>query len=274
MSAAGELGGSLTFFTLALDVTVAGVGINAAEAVITLPLQVPTQGYGPTAATITLPGLDLTASGYHTPCWDESVQSSAQVSLASGTAFTWSHTVASDSPYGIIAVCSTGGLGQMTTDATTEAKIGSVTLSPLGALHANNDADSPCLWVFGAGGIPSGSQTASVKLTQTGKTFTGLAASYTYNNVEAVGTLTTAYGNSTAPSRSVSSATDRKVWGVVLGAHDLSTFSLTSREAANNILLTGVSYASGDATGAATKTVSASMASGVWAAAGLDLQGT
>jgi hypothetical protein len=149
----------------------------------------------------------LINAGTPLPVYDQSAVSAYKSNLASGTAFTWTQTVATGNPYGVIIVDGFED-GTMDFGATPVVSLGGVSLSSLGHVYANNVATGAFLWVFGAPNIPSGTQTASVQLTQAGKTFYGYAASATYLNVTAVAPLFTAYGSSgPLPTTTVSTPT-------------------------------------------------------------------
>ena len=122
--------------------------------------------------------LVLSGGGTLAPLYDKSAKSS-EVSVSSGTAFTWSHTVGAVNAYGVVAVLCTGGSPPVPGTATAVVTFGSVTLSSVGWFAGNGGR---FVWFFAAANIPTGTQTVSVKLTQSGKTFAGLAVSFTYAN--------------------------------------------------------------------------------------------
>jgi hypothetical protein len=214
-------------------------------------------------------GWSLTATGVKPPViYDNSSISAQQAALPSGTAFTWSLGVGSGSPYGIIAVYSETISG-MDASATAVISLGGVALSSLGYV-ATSDSTG-LLWLFGANSIPAGTQTASVKFTEAGNTFSGWAAAFTYKGVASVGALQTASGSSTTPSVSVPSAIGNMVWGgyFIHGTNAVSGFTLTPRQ------VTGDSFAvlgAGDAVGASSVTVGVTLSGAEsWAVAGLNL---
>jgi hypothetical protein len=168
------------------------------------------------------------------PKYDNSAISSQQSSLSSGTAFTFTQTVATGNPYGVIIVDALED-GNMDFGATPVVSLGGVSLSSLGHVYANNASTGAWLWVFGAPNIPSGTQTASVKLTQTGKTFYGYAASATYLNVTDVAALFTAYGSS-GPTPSTTFTTPTLQPNVMVGAwagKSLTNLTFTERRSGN-----------------------------------------
>lgn len=230
-----------------------------------------------TVAITATPSVTVAASVTTGLAYDNSTISAHQSLLASGTAFTWSHTAASGS-YAIVAVYSDSAGTPTSTAATALVKFGASTMTSLGSISLNNVSGDGFIWVFGLASAPSGAQTVSVKFTQSGHTFSGWAAAYTYIGVSSVGTLATQASTSTSPSVSVSSGTGDLVWGaianysgVVSASAAISSFSLTQRQAVNS----GTSYPffiSGDTAGATTVTVSATDASGYpEAAVGLNI---
>jgi hypothetical protein len=214
------------------------------------------------------------------PTYDNSASSSYQSGTGSGTAVTWSHTVAAGA-YAIIVVfvpyASMSGPGSGTTAV---VKMGTVTLSSLGSVFINNAAEG-WAWVFGGYTSGSGAQTASVKLTESGQTFTGYGASFTYNNVSSVGILQTAYGGSaTTQSVSVPSASTNLVWGAIqIGTSGatlagFSAFSLNQRQEQDSNTTWGESFIAGDIAGSSSVSVSVNTSSSFdWAAVGLSLNG-
>jgi len=133
------------------------------------------------------------------------------------------------------------------------------------------------LWVWDLIGVASGgTNTVSMDFTESGKTFgPGWGASFTYNNVVSVGALQTAYGDSTAATVSVPSASGNLVWGAVLNGSGtaLTGFSLTERQQ-NTVTGDYAMFEAGDTVGASSVAVSATNSNYYWAAAGLNLVGT
>jgi hypothetical protein len=207
--------------------------------------------------------------GHITPLYDNSGQSTRQSALASGTPFTWTQPVTS-ATYAVVGILGTTTV-TMDLAATAVVTFGGATLSSLGSVYLNNQTTSGWIMVYGGYTTGSGTQTASVTLTESGKAFTGFGTSATYLNVSSVGTLQTAFGSSAAPSVTVPSATNDLVWGL-LWTGALFTFtspSFTSRQTSS---ASAGSFIEGDTAGAASVTISATASgSALWAAAGLNL---
>lgn len=264
-SASGAAGG-----TGAVTVTpvVAATGhltfTGTAAATITPTPSVAGQAVGTAAATIT-----PSPSASIIPTYDNSAKSTKQSALASGTPFTWSHT-GSGGAYGIVFVACQSGV--MTLSATTASVTwGGTTMTSLGNLYNHSTSTQGWGWVFALNGIPSGAQTISVTMTQSGQTFTGYGSSYSYTNVSSVGTLQTASGvTPTNPTLSATAAnTTDIVWGAISTNNvALSAFSLTARQ--NNNTPSPVFWA-GDTTGSTSVTVSGTSAA-QWSVFGLDLK--
>jgi hypothetical protein len=220
--------------------------------------------------------MGMSGVGVSHPSYDNSAASSYQNAVASPATFTWSHTTAAGSYAIVLVACGEGfsNMGGPAGTTTATVTFGGVTLSSLGAVKANNDGNRGWLWVFGGNvsSAGSGSKTVSVTLTESGLSFYGWGSSYTYQAVGSVGTLQTAFGASTSPTKAVTSASGRRVWGSVMAnafGDNLTSFSLTARQTKQ---VTGnPGFTAGDAAGAATVTVSASMTSDEWAVVGLDL---
>lgn len=130
--------------------------------------------------------LVMTASS-QVPTFDNSAQGTNFLAvtggLTSGTATTWTHTVGAGNPYGIICLYS---IDTATTPDNTSAVVtfGGVALAQLGFV-LNGSLGG--MWLFGGANIPSGSQTASVKLTRSGAGFSFVPMSFTYSNVATPG---------------------------------------------------------------------------------------
>lgn len=212
---------------------------------------------------------------YRFAAFDNSAQSANQSGLANNTAFTFGHTVAGD--FGIVAV--TGNLASTTADLTVPATVslGGVTLNEVaGGRFANDASTAAFIRVFTGSGIPSGGQTASVTFNQAGTTFSGVATSYTYQNVASIGTMQTAVGTGTSGSVLVPATIGDIVWGFVLRnstPSGFSSLSFTQRQT----LTTGsvMTFAAGDTVAASSPVpISATFSSGAWVTVGLELIGS
>lgn len=205
------------------------------------------------------------------PVYDNSAISAAQSGTPAGTAFTFTETVAAGS-YAVVAVYGALECGGL--PASNTVKVGGVTLASKGNVSIdNNPSGSGWIWVYGGdiSSAGSGSKTVSVTPSADLGFFYGYASCHTYTGVTSVGSLQTAFGNSTSPSRSVTSASGDRVWGSIataLPGNSFSAFSLTQRKLQTS---SDPSAISGDTTGSATVTVSATISSDAWAAAGINL---
>lgn len=129
------------------------------------------------------------------PAFDATANSGIKSGVASGTAVTWTHTVAAGLPYGVIVLVS-NDTSMNAPNPTAVVTFGGVTCTSLGYVSVPFGG-SDWVWMFGANSIPSGSQTVSVKLTSAGGTFGGIMASYTYLNVSAAAASTSVAGTTT-----------------------------------------------------------------------------
>jgi hypothetical protein len=208
------------------------------------------------------------------PVYDNSAISSLQSAVSSGTAKTMTQTVGgAGNAYGIVAVAALN-TSSVTSSATPTITFGGVTLSSLGFIACDNAGSSGWLWVFGGQNIPAGSETVSVKFTQSGDSWSGYFVSFTYLNVYGVGSLQTNYGSSATMSINTTPGASfpTVVWAIMNqpGSSVMSSFSLNQRqEVASSAVVVG-----GDINVSSTNTVAASAAlnaGGSWAAASLSL---
>lgn len=268
---AAVAGGGLAFTgTAATTLTPAAAAAGhltltgTAAATITPTPSVAGSGAGTAAVTVTPAP---SATGLLTPNYDHSAASARQSALASGTAFTWSSGGGTAGAYGIVFVA--GSTSSTDLSATASVTWGGTAMTSLGSQYNDNISTDGWGWVFVLNGIPAGSQTISVTLTQAGKTFTGEGSSYSYANVSSVGALQTAFGLSITPSVAVTAAnTTDIVWGALQAQNHTATgFSGTLRQSAS----VAPAFYAGDTTGSATISATAS-SSTVWSAFGLDLR--
>lgn len=111
--------------------------------------------------------------------------------------FTWTHTAASNA-YVIVFI-------QTNQSVSGTPTYGGNNMTALGNQPLNNNSVTyGWLYAYGLASPPTGSQTFSVSVSATDGSFNGNSISYT--NVTSVGTLTYAYGQSTAVSQTVTSS--------------------------------------------------------------------
>jgi hypothetical protein len=200
------------------------------------------------------------------PFYDNSANVFNQNGIASGAAFTpWTQPVAAPVAgtrnYGIVALCAANAT-TYTLSAVPVVTFGGVTLSSLGNVLTGNTASQGWLWVFGAFDIPSGSQTVTAKLTQSGDVFYGNTASFTFLNVSSVGALQTSFGSSTwAESLTVPSAPGNLVWAIFMqGVGSPGPFGaspLNVRQAATTAAGAYTGFQAGDIPGIASTVITA-----------------
>jgi hypothetical protein len=202
------------------------------------------------------------------PVYDHSAISTRQISLASGTPFTWPSGGGTAGAYGIVFVAAQNGGMNLT--ATAAVTWGGTAMTSLGNKYDASVTTSGWGWVFVLNGIPGGNSTISVTMTQSGQTFSGFGSSFSYAGVSSVGALQTAAGNAAAnPTLAVTAAnTTDIVWGgITTNNAAMSAFSLTTRQDSPS----GLVFYAGDTTGSTSVTVGGTAAA-QWSAFGLDLK--
>lgn len=278
----GEAARDVAAFQLAPSAVLAPTGADVQPAISQLAtpsVSLPMLGVDVQPAAFSLnTSVALAMAASPTPLFDHAAISARQIALASGTPFTWLSGGGTAGAYGIVFI---PGLSTvMTLAATAVVTWGGVPMTSLGSAYNDNNSGDGWGWVFvlpsvaaGGAGIPGGSQTISVTLTQSGKTFYGYGSSYSYLNVTSAGALQTAYGVTTNPTLTVPAANPTDiVWGALTPNNSglPSAFTLTTREgtaAVNPYFLAGDAIAGG-----ASVNVGATISGAYWSAFGLDLQ--
>jgi hypothetical protein len=264
-----------------------GTGVGAPVMAATARMLAPTVTLGGTSPMVSAPVMAATArmlaptvSLHSAPVYNNSAVSAFQNNVSSPASFSFSETIAANT-YGIVCIeGGSGGFNMNDPGGATAATVtfGGVTLTSLGFVNLNNTGTDGWAWVFGGdlSSLVAGTYTVAVTVTQAGSSFNGWAHSHTFTNVGSVGTLQTAFGNGTSPSVSVPSAAGRRVWGCVTAKDAFATpsaFSLTQRQS-QVVNFDPPAFVAGDAAGAPTVTVSATIGSETWGVVGLDLRGT
>jgi hypothetical protein len=214
--------------------------------------------------------------GLVAPVFDAKAISSASGAQTNTLGLSWTHPVGVGAQNcGIIAVIATNnGSSGFVPSGTPTASIGGTPLTYLGSVLLGNVAIGGFIAVWAVKNVPTGSQTATFGMTDTGQ---GLAnaygVSFTYTGVTSIGTLQTLYNtNGTTQSPlSVSSAVNHLVWGLV-GNYQASGYTsptFTSRENQNGL---APFFDAGDMAGASSVSVGATQSStSAGAIVGLDL---
>lgn len=211
------------------------------------------------------------------PVFDATAVSAASGFNSSGTvALSWSHTVGGGANnYGIVAcVIGNGGAANFNPNSST-VTIGASTLTLLASgILMGGSVVAGVLCVWGAAGVPTGSQTVNMSVTTspTQNVSNLYGTSFTYTGVGSVGTVQSATGQFGSNAVTVPSATGDLVWGLV-GNYQTGTYSSPSYTQRQSIATGGGPFfAAGDQAGAASVNFNATQSSTFhWAAVGLDL---
>lgn len=192
-------------------------------------------------------------------------------SAASPRSTSWSHT-ATGTDRVVLVVLTVDQTTGVYTSHTRAVTYGGNAMTSLGAVHLNNDPDSPWVEIFGLVNPPTGAQTVAVTITGSGQSYALKGNSISYTGAGSFGTPTTVYGTEvgTAMALAVASATNRMAHtAFMVASGSVSAFSGTSR------LTTGTvpGITSGDAAGASTVNFTATRSADVdYAAIGVDIR--
>lgn len=190
---------------------------------------------------------------------------------ASPANITWSHTATGSNRCVVVGLCARDGTNL--TGVTRAVTYGGVSMTSLGAIHANNDTARQFAEFFYLLNPATGAQTVSVTCTHVANTFNLRANSVSYTGVGSVGTLGTSVGLSASLSQTVSSATGNMVAQAFIAVDTtaISAYNKTSRYNFTDATL-ATEILIGDAAGAASVAFTATMNSNEWSGIGVDLQ--
>lgn len=195
---------------------------------------------------------------------------SVVASAASPRSTSWSHTATGTNRVVLVALTVDQTTGVYTSHTRT-VTYGGVAMTSLGAVHLNNDPDSPWVEFFGLINPATGAQTVAVTVSGSGQSYALKGNSISYTGAGSFGTAVTSYGTEvgTSMARSVASATNRMAHAAFMVASgSVSAFSGTSR--LSSATVPGI--ASGDAAGASSVNFTATRSADVdYAAIGVDI---
>lgn len=233
----------------------------------------------PTAAAlvITTSAPTVTATSQTAPVFDAAATGANTNGFIGTLVTTWSHTCTGTNRVVFVAFeFRAGGQSAAVGSQTRTVTYGGVAMTVVSQLPLPNDT-ACAVEVWKLVNPPTGAQTVSVSVgngTNTGRACAGVSVSYTGANQTApTGTPVTATGNSAAQAVTLSSAPTRRPFygvGVVSGG----TITFPAGENKRGGALSGDGFSScsaGDATGAASVSLSSTSGSGAWGAVGFDV---
>jgi hypothetical protein len=174
------------------------------------------------------------------PVFDAVALSAASGTQTNTLGLSWTHLVGSGANNcGIVAVvCGNNGSAGFVPAGTPTASIGGTPLTYLGSVLMGNVAPAGFIAVWAVQNVPTGSQTVTISMTDTGQgLFNAYGISFSYTGVTGIGALQTLYNaNGTAQGPlSVPSAVGDLVWGLLSNYQGIGYTSptFTSREYQN-----------------------------------------
>lgn len=195
--------------------------------------------------------------------------SSAGAAAPNAASLSWSHT-ASGTFRLVIVVCAAGK--GIDTGVALTATYGGVSMTSLGLIHSNN-SNAGFVQMWGLIAPATGAQT--VVVTNSGPTADLEGGSVSFNGVNqttAWQNVATAFGNSTAPSVSITSSSGNMVIDGVANGQAITSSGQTNRWLKNQNSTTAAgNAASSTASGAGSVTMSYTVTSDWWGIIGADI---
>jgi hypothetical protein len=191
------------------------------------------------------------------PVFDACTQGTRVAAVANTTGSTFTHAGGTGSNLGgVLAIVdsnefSVGGVPTGTPTAT----YGGVSLTYLGSVLMGNTASAGFIALFSGTGLPTGSQSVTWSMSDSGQTFGNLyPVMTTFTGVGSIGPMASAFQSTTARSVAVPSNTGNTVWGLVANRFNGGTLTSPSFTARKTQTTTTPSYTCGELSSSASST--------------------